>query len=236
MPSARARAARIARPIRSRLSPTVCVAEHVDAGARKRLRDERSVRVERAVRAAAPCRPQRSQRWASSRSNHCGYSKRTSAAKPRAASIIASRRSSDSSAPGCAACVAFALPRQVFDEAHETRVHRLARALLEDLSDARREAGGRDRDAHRTGLGDRRHGDEAVARLIDAAKQEPVAIRQRSQASRELRVLRRRDDEERTGEVLVAQRPRVVDPRAPVRRTPRAPRTSRSPRDRRRRR
>ena len=46
MPSARASAARIARAIRSRLSPTACVPSTSIPAARQRLRDERSVRIE----------------------------------------------------------------------------------------------------------------------------------------------------------------------------------------------
>ncbi len=97
------------------------------------------------------------------------------------------------------------------DESREARVHRALQRVLERLADARREAGGRDRDAHRPRFRDRRHRDEAVARLIDAAQQEAMAVGERAQSRRKRRVLRRRDDEERAGEVVVAKLARVVD-------------------------
>ena len=179
---------------------------NVDAGFRQALRDEWRVGVDelteqqlRADRNELNARHRRRRTIADTRSARRPR-------KPRAASIIASRRTLEFSGRGCSACIAFSPLRQAFDEARKSFIHRALQAVLQRFADARREAGGRDRDAHRTGLRDRRHRDETIARLIDAAEQEAMAIGKRAQPRRERGVLRRRDDEERVDHVLVAQR------------------------------
>ena len=118
----------------------------------------------------------------SSCSNHGGYDARASSTKPSAAAIIARRR--PAGIAGEPRAVAPLLRCEAIDEAHELRVQHALQGFFDDLADARRDAAGRDADAHRAGAHDRLHRDEAEARLIDRAQQKPVHVGERAQPRR----------------------------------------------------
>ena len=174
----------------------------VDADLRQPPRDECACSYRRAARAAARCRPRRAQRSPSAFEPR-GISKAN--VRGEAVGGLDHRgtphvRALPARGCACAHRLALCASRST------NRVKRssIARcnAFFSALPDPRRETGGRNRDAHGTGLRDRGHRDEAVARLIDAAQQKALAIGELAQARRERRVLRRRDDEERIRQIV----------------------------------
>ncbi len=101
---------------------------------------------------------------------------------------------------------------ELLDEARKARIHRELQALFENLADARCKAAGCNCNAHRSGFGDRRHRDESVLRLIDAAEQKFVPVGKRAQTRRQRFILRRRDHEVRPRDVFVAYACGVLNP------------------------
>ena len=166
------RAARIDAAMRSRLSPTACVAwTSMPVSASRAAMNAVFVSTSCPSSSSVPTATSLNARHRPRRTTR-DTSKRTSAAKPRAASIIA--RTPNVRALRLADALRERARGSRAEPLHEPRealVHRPLQRVLQRLADARRETGGRDRDAHGTGLRDRGHRDEAVARLIDAAEQ-----------------------------------------------------------------
>ena len=139
----------------------------------------------------------------------------TSALKPRAASIIALRRIVESSGAGMRDCVASRRLAKTSDEARERASMARWSAFFSALPTRGARPGRRDRDAHRPRLRDRRHRDETVPRLIDAAQQEAMPVRKRAQprrkrlrpaASISRRTRRRASSSRNTSRIVNAQR------------------------------
>jgi hypothetical protein len=78
--------------------------------------------------------------------------------------------------------------------------------------DARRDAAGRNGDPARSRFHRGLHRDEAVFGLVDRAQQEFVFVGQRAHANGRRLFLRREDDEERVGDIVIRHVVVVADP------------------------